>query len=62
MTVQLSNPGLEQLRRAWKDLNFRNTYKHIHEHNLFQRRSLKKLMIISLIYGSLLAYFVSLAI
>ena len=62
MTTQLSKPVIEQLREALKDIKFRNAYKHIHAHELFRRTSRKKLLIISLVYGSLLAYLISLAV
>ena len=62
MTVHLSKPVITQLRQALKDFKFRDTYKRIHEHELFLRKSRKKLLIISLAYGSLVAYLISLAI
>jgi hypothetical protein len=62
MTVHLSKPVITQLRQALKDCIFREAYKHMHEHDLFRRKSRKKLLMISLAYGSLVAYLISLAI
>ncbi|WP_158638358.1 hypothetical protein [Panacibacter ginsenosidivorans] len=51
-----------ELKQTLKDFEFRDTYKHIHEQELFLRKSRKKLLIISLVYGGLITYLISLVV
>lgn len=59
MTFQLKRSMIIQLREAWKDSRFRQAYSRFLQHEVFQRRSGRNLLVFSLLYGSVLVFIVS---
>ncbi|CAN5674964.1 hypothetical protein BH10BAC2_BH10BAC2_02590 [soil metagenome] len=57
MTAQFSKS--DQWKQAIKDFKLRDLYNRVRENELMRRKSRKKLLIISLLYGSLITYLIS---
>lgn len=53
MIVQFSQS--DQWKQAIKDFKLSDLYQRVHEHELVRRKSRKKLFLISLVYGSVIA-------
>jgi hypothetical protein len=57
MTVEFSQ--LDQWKQAIKDFKLNDLYNRVREHEMLRRKSRKKLLLISLLYGSAITYLIS---